>query len=187
MDAAIGEIRMFAGNFAPRGWALCQGALLPISKSSALFSILGTQYGGDGKTTFALPDLRGRMPVGSGLGPGLTDKKQGEKGGTETYKLTVDQMPAHTHASALKVADGKGDSFGANGNYLASKAVDVDKTPQTTVEVYKTAAGATFANGATLAGVTTGNTGTGEAILNESPFTGINYIICMEGIFPSRS
>ena len=93
----IGEIRMFAGNFAPRGWAFCDGQLLPISQNTALFSILGTTYGGDGRTTFGLPDLRGRVPVHAGRGPGLSDIRLGQKGGAETSTLTVANMPNHNH------------------------------------------------------------------------------------------
>src|SRR5437879_11862971 len=94
----LGSIIMFAGNFAPRGWALCNGQILPIAQNTALFSILGTTYGGNGQTTFALPDLRGRVPVGSGQGPGLSNYDLGQQGGSESETLTVNQMPEHTHA-----------------------------------------------------------------------------------------
>ncbi|MFY1113097.1 MAG: tail fiber protein, partial [Methanosarcinaceae archaeon] len=93
----IGEIRMFAGNFAPRGWAFCDGQLLPISQNTALFSILGTTYGGDGRTTFGLPDLRGRVPVHAGSGPGLSTVRLGDTGGAETVTLSQAQMPSHNH------------------------------------------------------------------------------------------
>jgi microcystin-dependent protein len=93
----IGEIMIFGGNFAPRGWAFCDGQLLPVSQNTALFSLLGTTYGGDGRTTFALPDLRGRVPLHPGTGPGLSSRQLGEKGGTETNVLTIGQMPAHNH------------------------------------------------------------------------------------------
>ena len=89
MEGMIGEIRMFGGNFAPRSWALCEGQLLPISQNSALFSILGSTYGGDGRTTFGLPDLRGRCALGNGNGPGLTDRRLGQKSGTETNTLNT--------------------------------------------------------------------------------------------------
>jgi microcystin-dependent protein len=93
----IGEIRMFGGTFAPRGWALCDGQLLSISTYTSLFSILGTTYGGDGRTTFALPDLRGRAPIHAGTGPGLSPKTLGQKGGTQTETLSIVQMPSHNH------------------------------------------------------------------------------------------
>lgn len=96
-DPLLGEIMLFAGNFAPRGWALCNGQLLAISQNQALFSILGTTYGGDGRTTFALPDLRGRLPMHAGSGPGLTPRRLGEMGGAETRTLNINQLPAHTH------------------------------------------------------------------------------------------
>ena len=96
MDPFIGLIVMFGGNFAPRGWALCDGQLLSISSNSALFSILGTTYGGDGRTTFGLPDLRGRVPMHPGTGPGLSPRTLGQKSGTETVQLTTAQLPPHT-------------------------------------------------------------------------------------------
>jgi len=103
LDPFIGEIIMFAGNFAPRGWAFCDGQLLPISQNSALFSILGTTYGGDGRTTFALPDLRGRVPIHAGSGPGLSYRNLGAKEGQEEMSLTVSQIPSHTHSNSIPV------------------------------------------------------------------------------------
>jgi microcystin-dependent protein len=104
LDPFIGEIIMFAGNFAPRGWAFCDGQLLPISQNSALFSILGTTYGGDGRTTFALPDLRGRVPIHAGTsGPGLSYRNLGAKEGQEEMSLTVSQIPSHTHSNSIPV------------------------------------------------------------------------------------
>ena len=93
----IGEISMFAGNFAPRGWAFCEGQLLPIAQNQSLFSILGTTYGGDGRTTFGLPDMRGRVSIHPGTGPGLTNYRLGNKGGSETTTLTTNQLPSHNH------------------------------------------------------------------------------------------
>ncbi len=101
LDPFLAEIILFGGNFAPQGWAKCEGQLLSISQYSALFSILGTQYGGDGETTFALPDLRGRVPVGQGNGPGLTPRSNGQKFGSETETLNVNQMPSHNHGTTL--------------------------------------------------------------------------------------
>ncbi len=102
-EGTLGEVTLFAGYFAPRGWAFCSGQLLAIDQNQALFSILGTTYGGDGRTTFALPDLRGRVPVGAGHGPGLSDLRLGMKGGQETVQLTVNQLPAHLHGFSLYV------------------------------------------------------------------------------------
>jgi len=102
-EGTLGEVTLFAGNFAPRGWAFCHGQLLPINQYQALFSILGTTYGGDGRTTFALPDLRGRVPVGVGYGPGLSDIRLGQKAGYEAVQLTVNQLPAHLHGFSLHV------------------------------------------------------------------------------------
>src|SRR6188508_367844 len=100
MEGTIAEIRLFAGNFAPRNWAFCQGQIMSISQNTALFSILGTTYGGNGQTTFALLDLRGRVPVGTGQGPGLSDKQLGEEAGQEAVTLTVNDMPAHVHTNS---------------------------------------------------------------------------------------
>lgn len=182
----IGAVGIFAGNFAPRTYAFCHGDLLAISSNSALFSILGTIYGGDGRTTFGLPDLRGRVAMGAGNGPGLTSRSLGQKSGTEYNYLTVGQLPAHSHTGYVNVADGTGDAFGANGNYLAAKAKDVDANPPTTVEMYKTAGTSTF-SGKTLAGVQTNNTGSTQAINNIQPYLVLNYCIALQGIYPSRN
>src|SRR4026209_391528 len=114
----LGEIVMFAGNFAPRGWALCNGQILSIAQNTALFSILGTTYGGNGQTTFGLPDLRSRVPVGQGQGPGLSPWTLGEQNGFENVTLSATQMPAHNHLEEVSV--GQADTASANGNYLAA-------------------------------------------------------------------
>jgi microcystin-dependent protein len=167
----IGEIIMFGGNFAPRGWALCDGQLLPIAQNSALFSILGTTYGGDGRTTFALPDLRGRVSMHAGNGPGLSDRRLGQRGGAETATLTVANLPSHTHAA--RASDQPANANKPSGN---TWAVDVggntysDTTPNQDMDAATVAA-----------------TGGSQPFNNEQPFTVVNYIICLEGIFPSRS
>ncbi|MBY8976315.1 tail fiber protein [Rhodobacteraceae bacterium NNCM2] len=104
MEPFLGEVSLFAGNFAPRGWTFADGQLLPISQFSALFAILGTQFGGDGRTTFALPDLRGRVPIGFGSGPGLPTARIGERIGTESFALTTSTMPAHDHEFSVSAA-----------------------------------------------------------------------------------
>jgi microcystin-dependent protein len=170
-DPFLGQVIMFGGNFAPRGWAFCEGQLLSIAQNSALFSILGTTYGGDGRTTFALPDLRGRVPMGSGNGPGLTPRKLGTKTGSETNTLTVGQMPAHSHAVAAQVNNDSAATTDPANHFLAP------------AESYATAGTA----GANLGGVTCGNTGGNQPVNNIQPVLVINYIIALVGIFPSRN
>lgn len=180
MEPFIGAIIMFGGNFAPRGWAFCDGSLLQISSHTALFSILGTTYGGDGRTTFGLPDLRGRVPVHEGTGPGLSPRRLGEKSGQETTTLSINNMPSHTHTIAGSVKVGVTDEDGttneANGSILAN----------TVNNNYKVAA----SNGE-LAGVshqlTNSNTGGGQAFTNMQPYQCVNFIIALEGTFPSRN
>ena len=117
-ECTIGEIRMFAGNFAPRDWALCNGQLLSISTNTALFSILGTTYGGDGRNNFQLPDLRGRFPIHPGSGPGLTPKSLGQKGGQEEFTLAMSEMPTHSHSALASSLDGQVPA--PEGNVLAA-------------------------------------------------------------------
>ncbi len=182
-DPFIGQISMFAGNFAPRGWAFCDGQLLAISQNSALFSILGTTYGGDGRTTFALPDLRGRVPMHKGHGPGLSNRPLGVKIGSETNSISILQMPSHTHNATttgntqINVSTENGEESSPNGQYIASgNNIFVDSpTPN-----------------AYLAGVSSNttttiqNTGANQPINNIQPSIAINYIIALVGIYPSR-
>ena len=166
MDPFIGEIIMFAGNFAPRGWALCEGQLLPISSHTALFSILGTTYGGDGRTTFGLPDLRGRTPIGNGNGPGLSPRQLGQVSGSESTVLQTANLPAHNHTGALNVSS-------ADATQSAATAGSSIATPGSL-------SGRTFTatqgfNGATpdvtlnAGSVQTGNTGNGAPANNMQP------------------
>lgn len=188
MDGYISEVRFFAANFAPRGWALCDGQLLAISSNQALFSLIGTQYGGDGRTTFALPDLRGRSIVHAGSGPGLTNRSIGQKGGTETNTLGVQQLPAHNHpASAvtnavMQAESGAGTETTAVGNMLANSTEQNFAPPnafpnQTMAQESVTA----------TTDVTVGNAGANQAVNNMAPFEVVNAIICLQGIYPSRS
>lgn len=165
-DPFLGEIIMFGGNFAPRGWAFCDGQLLAISGNSALFSILGTTYGGDGRTTFALPDLRGRFPIHAGNGPGLPSVRLGEKSGNPTNTLNVTQLPSHNHTMNL-VSASEGDQTSPVGNSLA---VSDDRN-------YATGAGTG----------STGNTGGNQSINNMPPYNAVNFIIALQGVFPSRN
>ena len=175
-DPFLGEIRMFAGNFAPRDWALCDGQLLSIAQNTALFSILGTTYGGDGRTTFGVPDLRGRSPIHQGDGPGLSSVRLGEEGGAEEQTLTENQLPAHNHP--LNGSTGASDQSTPTDGV---PAVPTD-TPATTAQVYSTAMPDTL-----FAADTVGDTGSGDPVSVRSPYLAINYIIALQGQFPSRS
>lgn len=168
---------MFASFFAPRSWAFCQGQILSIAQNTALFSILGTTYGGNGQTTFALPDFRGRIPVGVGQGPGLPSVSLGEMGGTETVTLTAGNLPPHTHTVTPRVAvsDSNASSTEADGKILATPAANIYTAPAN-------------ASG-NLGGVTASlaSFGSGQSFSNVQPFLAMNFVVCLEGIFPSRN
>ncbi len=168
----VGEIRMFAGNFAPRGWAFCDGQLLAVSQNDALFSLLGTIYGGDGRTTFGLPDLRGRIPIHAGTGPGLSPRRLGAKFGTEQETLTVSQLPGHTHTPW-------GASNGTPVNTSPLNAAPAKPTPN----IYATTRTATASMNS---GSVTGVGGSGSHT-NLMPFLCVNFIIALFGIYPSRN
>lgn len=168
----LGEIRLMAGDRTPSGWAVCDGALLPIAKNEALFSLLGVTYGGDGRTTFALPDLRGRVPVHRGQGPGLSNRRLGETGGREAVALTADALPPHGHALSADAADGRTqDPAGAV--IAASTAAQRFRTAA--------AAAAQMEEGAVTA------TGDGDPHDNMAPFVAVTAIIALAGLYPSRS
>ena len=179
MNPFIGEIKMFGGNFAPRSWAFCDGQLLAISSNSALYSILGTTYGGDGRTTFALPDLRGRAAMHAGNAPGLTPRILGERFGTETNTLNVSQLPSHNHSAegTLYAAQAPGNERVPGGFNLAGN---------TTNEQFSSAA-ANVAMAANNVAVTVGNTGNNMGVNNIQPSLVVNYIIALYGTYPSRS
>ena len=184
-DGCIGEIRMFGGNFAPRNWALCDGQLLPISQNQALFSILGTTYGGDGRTTFGLPDLRGRFPMHPGNGPGLTNRNLGQRSGVEDVTLTINQIPSHSHGAVTNVTEitspDEGNSAIPDDAILAkSGAGDPDYAP---VEN----ANSKLAEDSHEAETTVLNTGGSQSHTNMPPFNCVNFIICLEGLYPSRN
>lgn len=167
MQSYIGQILAVAFDYAPKGWFLCQGQLLPIQQYTALFSLLGTYYGGDGRTTFALPDLRGRAPLGMGQGIGWTPRTIGEGGGSETVTLTTANLPAHSHAVACNgdetdAATPVNNFPGAGSNYSA--------TPN-----------------ATMSSAMIQSTGGNQPHENRPPFQVQNWIICWAGIFPPRS
>ena len=177
-DSYLGEIRPIGFGFAPRGWLLCQGQVLPINQYQALFSLLGTTYGGDGRTTFALPDLRGRLPVGVGAlsGNSLSNYTLGQTGGQEQVTLTTSQLPAHAHpiTGTLKTAS-LADPSNPQGNFLAS-----DSNAQ-----FSAGSGTTVGMGSSAQG-NSANAGGGLPHENRQPVIGINYAICLQGLFPSR-
>ncbi|MCU7555877.1 tail fiber protein [Alteromonas sp. ASW11-19] len=171
-EPMLGEMRYFAGNFAPRGWAFCDGQLLPISQNTALFSLLGTTYGGDGRTTFGLPDMRGRALIHPGNGPGLSSYRQGQKVGVEETTLTATTMAAHSHTVVASAAPGDSDNA-ANG-VLAAERMYSTRAPN------KTLNSATLGEAGTPAPATV-------PVTNVQPVIAINCIIAMSGIYPSRS
>lgn len=168
MEPFIGMITMFGGNFAPRGWAMCNGQLLPISSNSALFSILGTTYGGDGVSTFGLPDLRGRAPVHAGQGPGLSNYALGEKTGTEAVTLTTAQIPSHTHA--VQGNDEPPNAQSPRNGLLGGADIYNNRPAESAMDA---------------SAVT--STGGGQAHSNIQPVLAVNYIIALEGLYPSRN
>lgn len=167
----VAEIRIFAGNFAPRGWAFCNGQLLPISQNTALFSLIGTTYGGDGRTTTALPDLQGRAPMHPGRGPGLTSRRLGEKSGAETATLSAAQMPNHKHLAKASSDLSKEQKPGGN---IWSKTQDQD--------AYRSTSSYTNLSSQSIEQI-----GGGQAHNNMQPYLAINYIIALTGLYPSRS
>jgi microcystin-dependent protein len=176
MEGTLAEIRMFAGNFSPRGWAFCSGQILPIAQNTAVFSLLGTTFGGNGTTNFALPDLRGRVPVGTGQGPALPNYSLGQVGGVENVSLLLSNLPAHTHTATLSMGarNGAGNSISPTGNYPANVNNGYSNTQDAQMAALNGSA-------------TVGNTGGSQPFSIMTPYLGLNYIICLEGIFPSRN
>lgn len=180
MTGVLAYITAFGGNFAPRNWALCYGQLMPISQNTALFSLIGTFYGGDGRTTFALPDLRGRAIVGAGQGTGLSIYDVGQVGGSEITTLLTSEIPIHTHTVQLgftpKCSSGNGNTNGpSNTTYapLSSGASAYSSTANTKMKAYN-------------ATVNTGATGPGLPFSNRNPYLALSYLICLSGVFPQR-
>ena len=191
----IAEITLFAGNFAPRNTALCQGQILSISQNTALFSLLGTTYGGNGQTTFALPDLRGRAPIQQGQGPGLSNISLGEAAGTETVTLLTTQMPAHTHTatfngstSTLSAATSKATVQTPVAGVVLAKSTDSAGTAVPLIYAPSGTATPVALGGLNVAGtVTNANTGGSQPVGIRNPYLGLNFIITLFGIFPSRN
>jgi microcystin-dependent protein len=171
MDPYIGEIRIFAGTYAPAGWAFCDGAAQAISENEALFSLIGTTYGGDGQATFNLPDLRGRIPVHQGTGPGLTPRVLGEQAGTESVTLTVNQIPNHNHPFLATTN---------NGAQASPASTVAAQGPQ--IQLYIEDATDTNLAPAALAAA-----GGNQPHSNLQPYLAINYIISLFGIYPSQT
>ena len=180
MVGFIGQIILVGFNFAPRNWAICNGQLLPIAQNTALFSILGTSYGGNGTTTFGLPDLRGRVPVGQGQGPGLSNYSLGEPSGQETITLTTAQIPAHNHT--LSASSGIGDSTLPENNLVANPNLLIDRGTSVQGNSFAPVGNEVQMNAASIS-----NQGINQAHENRQPYLGLNYVICLEGFFPSRS
>jgi len=175
-DPYLGEIRMFAGNFAPRGWATCDGQLQSISQATALFSLLGTQYGGNGTTNFALPDLRGRNPNGQFQGPGLDYYSIGQQGGSENVTLLTTQMPAHNHT--LRAAITPATSATPSGSVWA-----VSGSRRAAINLYT----ATAASTANMSPQALAVAGSSTAHNNRHPYRALTFIIATAGIYPSRN
>jgi len=174
----LGEIRAFGFNFAPKAWAMCNGQLLSIQQNAALFSLLGTTYGGNGVNTFALPDLRGRTAVNQGQGPGLSNYTLGEVIGTETVTLITNQIPQHNHLWAANNATG--DIPSPSGNFLSGAKIPTNNTP---VPTYAAPGGATVPLAAAMIGIAGGN----QPHQNMQPYLVVTYCIALSGIFPSRN
>lgn len=170
-DPFVGQIVLFAGNYAPRDWAFCDGQLLPISRYPHLFAILGTTYGGDGRTTFALPDLRGRVPLHPGSGVGLTERRAGERGGQESVALAVEELPSHAHAAVGSEIEGDAPTP-AEAVWARSNHGDMQYS---------------FSPGIKLHPEAIQPAGEGRSHDNMAPFLGINFIIALQGVFPVRS
>lgn len=179
----VAEIKIFAGNFAPTGWAFCDGRLMPISQNTALFSLLGTTYGGDGKSTFALPDLRERVAIAQGTGPGLSIYDLGEQGGVTPLVLAPENLPAHNHTATVKISSSLGTSTVplAGGSYGVSRQTFNGVTRD--IWSYINSIGNVTSNSASFSTSVAGNS---VGISNRQPYLVCNYIIALQGIFPPR-
>lgn len=179
MEGTLAEVRMFAGNFAPRGWQLCNGQLLSIAQWTAVFALVGTIYGGNGQTTFGLPDFRGRIALGTGQGPGLPNINLGEMAGSPTTTLLLTNLPFHNHTisgTVSMVANGGTDGLTDDpaGRRLAG------------ANIYTNFANEPATMAPLTSNLTVGNTGSNAPFSNMPPYLGMNFIVCVEGIFPSR-
>ena len=185
----IAQIMMWAGTFAPRGWAECHGQLMSISSNTAMFSLVGTNYGGDGRTTFGLPDMRSRMPVGDGRGTGLSLRQLGQKGGEETVTLNVTEMPSHSHSasvgptgSAVNATNSTANTTDPADAYLAKAVTQSGEA----IAVYHSGTPSSPVNlgGST---VSIGNNGGNQGHKNMPPFEVVKFVISLQGLYPSRN
>jgi microcystin-dependent protein len=183
MDPILAMIFAFGSNFAPQGYLFCSGQLLAISSNTAVFSLLGTTYGGNGQNNFALPDLRGRAPIGQGQGPGLSNYVLGQAAGVENITLTINQMPAHTHA--LNVSGNPGSVIPGTTTYLAAGNVTGSGPNATVLDMY--APGGTNVGTTALYPGSISTVGGGQPVSILQPYLAISYIIAMTGIFPARN
>ena len=169
IEPYLGEVLLFAGNYAPKGWALCNGQILPINQNQALFSLLGTTYGGNGQTTFALPDLRDRVPIHAGQGPGLANRVPGERAGAASHTLAIGELPAHGHA--IQASRAFGTVVNPSGMYPSRNPAAIPQYAPTP--------------DVAMAPLAIGNVGAGQPHENSQPYLGLNYIIALQGVFPS--
>lgn len=176
-DPFLGEIRIFAGNYAPADWMFCNGQLLPISQYAALFSLLGVQYGGNGTTNFALPNLQGSVPIGQGTGPGLTTRTVGETGGSATVTLTTNEIPAHNHVPMGYATDGT--TPAPAGNVWAQASVE-SRHGKTPISLFDPTPNTP------MSPVALAPSGSGQPHNNVQPCLSLNFIICLNGEFPQR-
>jgi microcystin-dependent protein len=171
MEPFIGQIQAFGFNFNPRGWAKCDGSLIQISQYQALYALIGTYYGGDGRVTFALPDLRGRSIVHAGSGPGLDPIQIGQRGGTFQTNISVSNLPSHKHNVSVSVNTGNGEEPNVT-SYISNHAGAFHEEPTA---------------GAVLGGVNETNVGGGSPLNIRNPYLGVNVCIALDGVFPSRN
>lgn len=186
MDPFLGEIRMFAGPYAPVNWHYCDGTLLPIGQYQILYALLGTVWGGDGRTTFGLPDLRGRLPIGQGTGTGLTPRTLGQTGGASQVTLTIADFPAHTHAVNASNAAGTSMVPTANGGLSACIAPSSGKVVR---YAPPSASPAPVQQSLAATAISYAPYGQGQPVYphdNVMPYQAVNYIICLQGLFPDR-
>ncbi len=205
MEEYIGMIKIFGGNFAPRGWALCDGSLLNINQYPPLFALIGTTYGGNGTSTFALPDLRGRSPLGWMQGPSLSNYSLGEAGGNESVSLTTSNLPAHNHIvpqtavagqANIRISDNVANAPNGKNNALAQVTNLLPGSTSNRPQIYESSPGFTENNMLNNNSVdtsqlhvpqtTTSLSGSNIPFSNLQPYIAVNYIICLEGIFPGR-
>ena len=180
MEGTLAVITCFAGDFAPRGWAFCNGQVLAINTNQALFSLLGTTYGGNGQTTFALPDLRGRVPISQGQGPGLSSYTLGQVGGSASITLTTANLPSHNHNGnvqlSMQAESGNANETAPDGFYPAQFPAAYGTTPVSGIVMRAPTYTATIQNA-----------GSNQPLPLMPPYLGMNYVICLQGIFPSRN